>query len=73
MAREYYYTPEEIAQVLCEATYDDCNQDDERYINAKETIEYLKTIADNPYNDESFRSFYKLLQDFTNVNEGYLK
>lgn len=68
-----YYDIEEVAQVLCESTYKDCNGDDLRYKEAVEAIEWLKAAAENPYNANYFRSFYQLLQDFTGANEDLLK
>lgn len=63
----------EIAQILCEDTYDDCNQFDDRYLKAKECLEWLRSAAENPYNADCFRGLYQLLQDYANVHEGYLK
>ena len=68
---EYY--PEEIGQILCEDTYDDCTQEDERFIKAKEGLEWLKAAAENPYNADYFRGLYQVLQDYASVHEGYLK
>ena len=67
------YYPEEIAQVLCEDTYDDCNGDDPRYKEAVEGLEWLKTAAENPYNARYFKALYTLLEDYTGAHEGYLK
>jgi hypothetical protein len=68
---EYY--PEEIAQILCESTYDDCNKDDPRYIAAEEILYEIKNIAENKYNKIYWRVFYQLLQDFADINQGLLK
>lgn len=67
------YYPEEIAQILCEDTYDNCNMEDKRFIKAKEGLEWLCAAAENPYNADYFRGLYQLLQDYANTHEGYLK
>ena len=67
------YTTEEIAEILCKMTYDDCNQFDERYKEVEEFIYELKINAENKYNRDCFRIFWQLLQDFANVHEDMLK
>lgn len=66
MREDWYYTPEEVAQVICESTYDDCDQFDPRF---RETVEALHELSTDP----KFATFYETLQEFTNINEGLLK
>lgn len=60
------YTSYEIAQILCEMTYDNCNDRDKRFLKAKAGIEML-------INDPAYKELAEVLQDFANVNEGFLK
>lgn len=59
------YSTEEIAKTLCklaqetnEAIIKDCD----------EAIYYLKCIADNKYNDDYFRTMWKVLMKITSLD-----
>lgn len=60
---EYY--PEEIAETLCGLAYE---YPEEKVVkDCEDAIAYIKTIAENPYNNEYFRTFYKVLDKMCSV------
>ena len=62
---EYY--PEELAVTLCKIAYD--KPDKDLITACTEALYELKAMAENPYNSDYFRTFYRLLERIVNVSE----
>ena len=61
------YSANEISKVLCELAME--NPDAGIIAECDEAIYYLKTIAENPYNKEHFRTLFRVLEILTHKHE----
>lgn len=59
----FYYSPEEIKNCLCDLS--DFETETIIGCEVEKALYNLKCICENEYNDESYRIFYRILEDVT--------
>lgn len=59
---DYKYYPSEIAETLCMLAGAENSIDEGIRNDCEEALYYLVAVAENPYNHESFRTMWKVLQ-----------
>ena len=64
---ETIYYPDEIANTLCNMAFDCPDKDVVK--QCEDALYQLKTIAENPYNFDFYRTLYKVLQTVTRNDE----